>query len=253
MLGIVEKYERPLLWLLALVIVWLVWRLIAMLIAKPLLMPTPAAFVEAAWNMFVAGPTIYGAFWVSMREAGIGFAIALIGVPLGLMIGSSKRLYAMFEPINSAAYSLPHIALVPIAIVWFGLGIWSKLFMVFISTFFVIVISTTEGVSTVGRELQDVALVFGVSRLRRFFTLTVPGTMPFIMAGVRLGVGRALVGVVAAELFASTSGLGHLLSIYGNNFQTAELFVDIATFAVVGGIASVLIGIVARWFDRWRV
>lgn len=246
--------EKPLLWLAALVMSWALWELITrVFVNNALLLPTPETTVRAAWSMYVTDRSIYPHLLSSAKEAGIGFALALIGIPLGLLIGSSRRMTMMLEPLNAAMYSLPHIALVPVAIVWFGLSIWSKVFIVFISTFFLILINTEDGVATVDRELSDVTKAFGSSRAHRFFTLTVPGTVPFIIGGIKLAVGRALVGVVAAELFAANQGLGYLLSIYGDTFQTARLFVVIATFAVAGGALTVLVGAVGRIFDRWRI
>jgi NitT/TauT family transport system permease protein len=206
-----------------------------------------------AWQLYVTDHSVYGDFARSMIEAGVGFGISLAGIPLGLLIGLSKRVQTAMEPINSAMYALPHISLVPLAIVWFGLGITSKAFIVFISAFFLIMINVTAGVATIGRELRDVPFTFGASRWRMFWTLIVPGSVPFIMVALQLAIGRALVGVVAAELFASNKGLGYLLSIFGNNFETANLFVIIATFALVGAIMSVLVGFLARRFEKWLV
>ncbi len=249
-----DSAERPVLWLLSLVLFALVWQGVADLaVRKPFLLPAPGDVAAAAWQMFIVQRTIYGDIGTSATEAGIGFAISLLAIPLGLVVGSSRRLTTFVEPINAAVYALPHIALVPTAIIWFGLGMGSKVFIVVISAFFLIFINTIAGVTTVDRELRNVARAFEVSPVRAFLTLTVPGTVPFIVAGIRLGVGRALVGVVGAELFAANQGLGFLLGIYGEQFRTASLFVVIGTFAFAGAALTLLVDVVARRFERWRV
>jgi NitT/TauT family transport system permease protein len=245
--------ERGVLWTLAVAITMAIWELAARVIVKnDLFLPPFSKVVVAAWDLFVVQHSIYGDMWVSAQEAGIGYLLSLTAVPLGLIIGASRRATIMVEPINSAMYALPHISLVPLAVVWFGLGQSSKVFIVFLTAFFLILINTIAGVSTVDRELRDVAIAFHVSRFRTFTTVILPGTVPFIFAGLQLGIGRALIGVVGAELFASNKGLGYLLGQYGNQFQTADLFVAIATFAVAGAALSAVVGIIGRRFDNWR-
>lgn len=246
--------ERVLLWCASIVVIGGIWQIIAVAIIKsPLFFPSFSDTVVHAWRLYITGHSIYGDFGQSMYEAGIGYGLSLLGIPLGLLIGLSRRVMIAMEPVNSAMYALPHIALVPLAIIWFGLGVTSKAFIVFISAFFLILINVTAAVATIGRELRDVATTYSASRWRTFVTIIVPGSVPFIFVAMQLAIGRALVGVVAAELFASNKGLGYLLGVLGNNFETADLFVVIATFAAVGAILSVLIGLLGRRFEKWRI
>jgi ABC-type nitrate/sulfonate/bicarbonate transport system permease component len=246
--------EHVILWIISALIAIAIWEVIADLIVKnPLFFPSFGEVVKHAWQLYVVDRSIYADFLVTAKETAIGFVISMIGIPLGLLVGLSRRAAIMFEPLATAIYALPHIALVPLAIVWFGLGLWAKVFMVFVSVFFLIFINTIAGVVTVDRDLRDVAHVYRASWWRTFWTIILPGSVPFIFSGLRLGIGRALVGVVAAELFASNSGLGYLLGVFGNNFDTANLFVIIATFAIVGVALTALVGLPARYFDRWRL
>lgn len=246
--------ERVLLWCAAIVFIGVVWQVVAVaFVRSPLFFPSFTDTVSHAWQLYVSGHSIYGDFAQSMYEAGVGFGLSLTGIPLGLLIGLSRRLMIAIEPVNSAMYALPHIALVPLAIIWFGLGVTSKAFIVFISAFFLILINVSAAVATIGRELQDVAATYSASRWRTFITIILPGSVPFIFVALQLAIGRALVGVVAAELFASNKGLGYLLGVFGNNFETADLFVAIATFAAVGAILSVLFGLIGRRFEKWRI
>ncbi len=246
--------EHMILWIVSALLAVAVWEAVADLVVKnSLFFPSFREVVKHAWQLYVVDRSIFPDFLVTIKETTIGFLISMIGIPLGLLVGLSRRATIMFEPLATAIYALPHIALVPLAIVWFGLGLWAKVFMVFISVFFLIFINTISGVVTVDRDLRDVAHVYRASWWRTFWSIILPGSVPFIFSGLRLGVGRALVGVVAAELFASNSGLGYLLGVYGNNFDTANLFVIIATFAIVGLVLTALVGLPARYFDRWRV
>lgn len=246
--------EKVTLWLVAAVVLAVAWELIArLLVRSPLFFPPFTTTVDAAWTLYVTDHSVYHHLAQTLIEAGVGFLISLAGVPLGLLAGLSRRLMIALEPINSALYSLPHIALVPLAIVWFGLGIKSKVFIVFISCFFLIMINVSAGVVTIGRELQDVARTYQAGRLKTFMSVILPGSVPFIFAALQLSVGRAFVGVVAAELFASNKGFGYLLGVYGNNFETANLFVIIASFAVMGAVATVGVGLIGRRFEKWRV
>lgn len=246
--------EKITLWLIAAFVLAVAWELIArLLVQSPLFFPPFTTTVDAAWTMYVTKHNVYGHLAQTLLEGGVGFLISLAGVPLGLLAGLSRRLMIALEPINSALYSLPHIALVPLAIVWFGLGINSKVFIVFISCFFLIMINVSAGVVTIGRELQDVARTYQAGRLKTFTSVILPGSVPFIFAALQLSVGRAFVGVVAAELFASNKGYGYLLGVYGNNFETANLFVIIASFAVMGAVATVIVGLIGRRFEKWRV
>jgi ABC-type nitrate/sulfonate/bicarbonate transport system permease component len=246
--------EKITLWLIAAVVLAVAWELIArLLVRSPLFFPPFTTTVDAAWTLYVTDHNVYNHLAQTLIEAGVGFLISLAGVPLGLLAGLSRRLMIALEPINSALYSLPHIALVPLAIVWFGLGIKSKVFIVFISCFFLIMINVSAGVVTIGRELQDVARTYQAGRLKAFTSVILPGSVPFIFAALQLSVGRAFVGVVAAELFASNKGFGYLLGVYGNNFETANLFVIIASFAVMGAVATVVVGLIGRRFEKWRV
>lgn len=246
--------ERPVLWILSIIGAGLTWEFMARVIVDaPLFFPPLTRTLEAGWELYVTERTIYPHMLATGITLAIGMLLSLIAIPIGLLIGTSRVFTILAEPVMTALYALPRIALVPVAIVWFGLGLESKVFIVFLGSFFMILLTVIAGAATVDNELRDVARSFRISRVRTFFTITVPGTVPFIFTGVRLGIGRALVGIVAAELFAASAGIGYLLGIYGSQLRTAELFVLLGTFAVAGTLLTIPVDVMARRFDRWRV
>lgn len=246
--------ERWVLRLMALGVLLLAWQLIAeFAIQNRLLMPTISDTFAAGWRLYVTDHSIYGDLLATAKEWAVGFAISLSAIPIGLVLGMSRRFQIATQPINAALYSMPHIALIPLGIVWFGLGITSKVFIVFISVFFMLMINIMAGVESLDAEFRNIAKAFGVSRVRTFFTVIVPGSLPFIASGLQLGVGKALTAVVAAELFAASQGYGFLLSIYGNQFKTANMFVIIASLALAGAVLTALMGLVTASLAKWRI
>jgi NitT/TauT family transport system permease protein len=149
-------------------------------------------------------------------------------------------------------YSTPTVALVPLMIIWLGVGIWDKVVIVFLGAFFQIAISVSAGPRLADPRLLRVSQSYGASRWRIFRTVLLPTTVPFILVGLRLGVLRALVGVVVAEFVAATAGLGFLISAAGAHFQTARVFVGIILIASLGVAATSGVRVLERRVERWR-
>jgi len=196
-------------------------------------------------------------FWndvrVSAFEFAVGFVLALVtAIPLGILIGWYRRLSYMADPWLNLFNSLPRVALLPLLVLWVGLGVESKVAVVFLGAFFSIIIPTVQGVRTVDRRFLDVARSFGASQRRLFVSVVAPATVPFIATGVRLGVGRALIGVVVGELYAQTDGLGVMISKASNNIQPDRMFFAILIFTGAGVLGVEGLRRVERHFDRWR-
>lgn len=237
----------------ALGIFLIIWELLpAWGLVKPLFTSSPSRIVTAAIWLFNNG------FWydigVSATEFGLGFGLAvLIGVPFGIALGWYRRLYAVFDIFISALYATPRVALLPILILWLGIGIKSKIAVVFLGAIFPILVNVIAGMGTLDQTLLKCARAFGANDRQIFTTLAIPGSIPFIIAGMRLAVGRGLVGVVVGELVASTAGIGHMMSIAGATFQTDKVFVGIVLLAVTGvGLTEVLKQLERR-VARWRL
>jgi ABC-type nitrate/sulfonate/bicarbonate transport system permease component len=196
-------------------------------------------------------------FWIDVRVSAIefatGYAVAVaIAIPLGLVIGWYRRLSYMADPWLNLFNSLPRVALLPLLVLWLGLGVESKIAVVFLGAFFSVVIPTVQGVRTVDRRLLDVARSFRASQRRVFTSVVAPSTVPFIATGLRLGLGRALIGVVVGELYAQTDGLGVMISKASNNIQPDRMFVAILIFTISGIVGVEGLRRVERYFDRWR-
>jgi ABC-type nitrate/sulfonate/bicarbonate transport system permease component len=196
-------------------------------------------------------------FWndvrVSLFELVTGYVLAVVlAIPLGLMFGWYKRLSYMADPWLNLFNSLPRVALIPLLVLWLGLGVESKIAVVFLGAFFSVIIPTVQGVRTVDRRLLDVAHSFGASQLRVFTSVVGPATIPFIVTGLRLAIGRGLIGVIVGELYSQTNGLGVMIVRANENIQPDRMFFAISIFTTAGILAVVGLGRFERRFDRWR-
>jgi ABC-type nitrate/sulfonate/bicarbonate transport system permease component len=196
-------------------------------------------------------------FWVDVRasisEFLIGYVLAVVlGIPLGLLTGWYRRLQYALDPWLNFLNAIPRFALLPVLLIAFGLGIWSKVAVVFLGAFFSIIIPTIQGVRTVDRRFLDVANGFGASRRTLFLTVVAPATVPFMVTGLRLGIARALIGVVTGELYAATNGLGVMIKFASDALQTDRLLFGVLLFTFAGLIGVEALRRVEKYFQRWR-
>jgi NitT/TauT family transport system permease protein len=182
---------------------------------------------------------------------GVGMAIAA-GVVLGVIIGWYRRLAMVFEPFLTTLYSTPRVALVPLVLIWFGIGMWSKVFIVFINAFFPVLINTIGGVKAIDRDLLRAARAFCASDWQIFRTVVVPGSVPFILTGVRQAVALGLIGVVVGEMFGGSEGIGYMVNYGGQTFQTDTVFLGVVIIACAGIVLTWLAERLERHFSRWR-
>jgi NitT/TauT family transport system permease protein len=199
----------------------------------------------------------HGTLLADMRYSGtnfaIGFALALAaGVVAGVIIGWYRTVRLIFDPFLNALYATPRIAMVPMIIIWFGIGIWSKIFIVFISAFFPILVNTVGGVRNMDRDLLRAARAFCASDWQIFTTLALPGSVPFILTGVRQGVALGLIGVVVGEMFGGSQGIGFMVAYGGQTFATDTLFVGVLIVAFAGILLTSVAERLERRFSRWR-
>jgi sulfonate transport system permease protein len=163
---------------------------------------------------------------ISLAEFGAGFALALVvGIPLGLVMGTSKSVRQYVEPPLMALYTAPRLALLPILIVWLGIGMASKIAVVFLGAVFPILVNTLAGVKNADNRLVQAAQSFGATRLDIFVKILVPGSLPAILMGVRLGIGRGVLSVVVGEMFVSQAGIGYQIMSYGQGMQINKMLV----------------------------
>jgi NitT/TauT family transport system permease protein len=189
----------------------------------------------------------------SLIELVIGYVVAaVLGIVVGLLAGWYPRLNYFLDPWLSFLYALPRIALMPLVVLWVGLTIWSVVVAVFLGVFFTVIINTLQGVRTVDHRLLDVAASFRAGRARVFRTVVLPSTVPFIIGGLRLGVGHALVGVFIGELYASNAGIGFMILLAGQREDTDRLLFGVAVFTLVGVALIECLCVLEQRFQKWR-
>jgi len=198
-----------------------------------------------------------GELEVALAESLANFAIALCSaIGLGILVGIFSARYEslghFLDPYISIFFAMPVVALIPIFIVWFGLGPITKVLIVFLMTFFPMVINTQTGIREVDRSLQEMARSFGGTETEIMKKVILPGTIPFITAGIRISIGRALVGIVVAEIFTAITGLGALIQKYAAYYQTNYFFVPVIVLAVLSVGLIEIARAVEQKFATWR-
>jgi NitT/TauT family transport system permease protein len=203
-------------------------------VANALFLAAPSQIFVATYNLAVSGQ-LWPHIAISAAEFAIGYVIAsLAGVALGFVMASSELGKKALQPWISGLYATPTIALAPLFILWLGIGIWSKVLVVIFLVLFPVTINTEAGLRTTSPRLIEMLRSFGATPRQIFFKLSLPSAMPFILAGLKLGIGRGLIGVVVAELFGSRAGLGRLISQSADAFNMPELFAGVIILAVAG-------------------
>jgi ABC-type nitrate/sulfonate/bicarbonate transport system permease component len=246
-------YERFIIGGATLVAMLLIWELIGRSgLVDPLLISSPTAVARAGYTLFADGD-IWNHVKVSATEflIGYGFAAA-IGIPLGIATGWYRRLSYLLGPFIDTLNAVPRITLLPLIVIWFGIGIWSKVVVVFLGAVIPIAISTHSGVKTNEARYLNVARSFGASEFKILSSIILPGTVPFIFTGLKYGSGRALLGVVAGELYAATAGVGFVIGNAGNNLRTDVLFFGVLLFTMAGLISVAVLDWFERRFETWR-
>lgn len=232
-------------------ILLIVWEIFGRRI-NPVFGSYPSAIAEAFGELVVTGQ-LWSALYDSLRPFVIGYALAiLIGVPLGLFIGGFRAAEAALGLYITAGYAMPLVALVPLLILWLGLGFAVKVAVIFLMSLFPICINTWLGVTAVPKTLIEVGKSFVAPDTVILRRIILPATLPYIMAGIRLAVGRAVVGMVIAEFFTTISGLGAVIINSANNFDTATMFVPIIILMLLAIGLNWLIGFVERRVAPWQ-
>ena len=225
---------------------------VALAWVNPLFTSSPSRILRAGYEMFADG-SIYPHLAVSGYEFLVGYGMAIvIGVPLGILMGWYGRINAVLDPFVSALYATPRIALLPLLMIWFGIGLMSKIAIVFLGAIFPILVNTITGVRTLHADFVKVARSFGASDRQIFLTVALPSSVPLLLTGLRLGLGHALVGIVVGEMYGATHGLGFLIATSGARFQTDKLMVGILLIAAAGVALTELLRLIERRFERWR-
>jgi len=246
--------EKKILGSIAVAIFLLVWELAGntFQLVNPMFMSAPSLIWKAAVQLFGSGE-----IWNDLRVSGIEFAwgyvlSVVVGVPFGIAIGWYKKFAYTCDPFVNAMNATPRVALLPLVIIWLGIGILSKVGIIFLGAVFPLIINTRDGVKTTPHNLLTAAKSFGASEWQIFRSVVIPSTIPFILTGLRLAIGRALIGVMVGELYAATAGIGFMITVAGATFQTDKVFVGVLIFAISGMVATEIVDKAERKFDKWR-
>jgi ABC-type nitrate/sulfonate/bicarbonate transport system permease component len=231
------------------------WQLVTSTgLIEPIFLASPYAILQTAYQQFFVDGEIYTHIAVSLTEAVIGFGLAIIvGVLLGLAMGRFDRVRQVFEPFVMALYSTPSVALLPLFILWLGIGLWSKVLIVFLGGVFAVLVNTIAGVRGTNARLIETAQAFTASQTEVFLYIILPAATPFIVAGIRLAIGRVLISVFVAELYMSNEGVGFLITQAGAVYNTSLMLMGIMLFTLTGMALSQSLSFVEdRYLARFR-
>ncbi|WP_066288134.1 ABC transporter permease [Bacillus sp. FJAT-29937] len=225
----------------------LIWELVCrMNIVPPLFLPAPTAIVTAGWELISSGELMKNLL-ASLYRIGWGYLLgATVGIIIGLILGFSKWADAIFTPIVYSIYPIPKIALLPLIILWFGIGELPKVAIIALGVFFPVLINTFSGVKSVDQILIKAAVTFGSNHFNVIRKVILPGALPTIFAGLKLAAGTALLLLVSAEMIAAQYGIGAMVLHYGNLMITNKLMVGVLLLSFLG----LLFNRVLQWLER---
>jgi NitT/TauT family transport system permease protein len=228
------------------------WELLPALgMIDPFYTSSPTRIIQAGEWLFANG--LWYDIWVSLAEFMVGMLLAIVlGVALGFLVGWYRSLNAMFEPFITLLNATPRIALLPLIILWMGIGMQSKVAAVFLGAFFPIVITVIKGVHNIDETLLRCAHSFGATDRQVIFTLVAPSSVPFLVAGLHIAVGRGLVGMVIGEMMAAQAGVGFMMSRSAALFQTDKVFVGLILLAGFGYLLTELLKLIEKRIEGWR-
>ncbi|SHF28469.1 NitT/TauT family transport system permease protein [Devosia limi DSM 17137] len=216
------------------------------------IIPTPWATAEAAVKLIGEG-RLPDALLSSLSVYFSGYlAAAICAIPIGLLMGAMRPVGKTLDVFVFALSATPRVAFIPLIIVLLGLGPQAKIFVVFLGAVMPIIINTYAGVLAADDELIEMARSVGAGKGRIFLRIVLPGALPFVVVGLRIGATIGLINTVVAELYTAVTGLGGLLAVYGNTFRMAEYFVIVLTLALIGVVVTEILRLIETRLGRWR-
>ena len=229
-----------------------IWQVAAMNV-DPVLFTSPAKVAVAAVDMIASGE-LWAGLWPSLVVLMIGLTLAIIfGTLLGLALARFRILDVGITVYITFLYSIPSVALVPLIVLWAGFETTAKVIILFLFAFFPMVINTYQGVKAVDPKLLEVGRAFRCSERQLWANIVLPGALPFIVTGIRLALGRGLIGMVLADLYTAISGIGYLIVRSASTFQVDKMFVPIVTLGLLGVTLTALLRMAERYVAPWTV
>jgi len=212
---------------------------------------SPLQVIQSFGELYQSGELLRHSYF-SLLEFVYGFLLAIgVGILVGFIMATSKKINYYLDPWVSCLYATPLVALAPVIMVWFGLGIFPNSLVVFLGAVFPILLNTYTGIKSVRENLIDVVRAFGGSPSQVFFKVMIPDATPTIITGIRLAVGRAVISVVVAELFGAEAGLGFMVYFYSQRFLPGPVFVAIVVLVVFGILSFLALEKIQGWLSPW--
>ena len=214
---------------------------------------SPTRVAAAAYRMFF----VTGEIWTDLRSSALEYGLALIlaivvGIPLGLAAGWYRLFSYAAEPFLTALNATPQIAFLPLLIIWVGTGLAAKVLIIFLLAVLPIAISAQSAVRTTDARLIRLASSFGAGEWQLFCSIILPSAVPYLLSGLRLAIGRGMIGVVVGEIYGSAVGIGAMISQAGSRFQTDKVFVGVLTIVAAGLMLTEVVRQVERRVEAWR-
>jgi sulfonate transport system permease protein len=217
----------------------------------PVLFTSPTKVAVAAYEMVLSGE-LWTYLWPSLVVLGIGFALAVVfGIAIGLLLARFWVLDVALTVYITFLYSIPSVALVPLIVLWAGFDTTAKVIILFLFAFFPMVINTYQGVKSVDPKLLEVGRAFRCSEGQLWWNIVLPAALPFIVTGLRLALGRALIGMVLADLYTAISGIGYLIVRTASTYQVDKMFVPIVTLGLLGVTVTARLRLAEKYVAPW--
>jgi NitT/TauT family transport system permease protein len=230
----------------------LLWEVASGRWIEPFLISSPSRIFSSMVTGFYSGDLLQHT-WVTFQEIAIGFPLgAFTGIALGYWFGRSRLLAEIFEPIIIALNGIPRTAVAPLFIVWLGIGIWSKVGVVFLLTFFLNFFNTYTGMRQMDQEYVDLAKLMGVKGWKLTFKVIFPAISPYVFTGIRTSIPFAVIGAIVGEFIAATEGVGFFIRLSAGIFKTADVFVGIIVLMIMVIVMDKIAEMVERRVLRWQ-
>jgi NitT/TauT family transport system permease protein len=218
----------------------------------PLWVSSPFLVARELWELTVSGE-LFTDVWMTVSEALIAFVVSsALGIVSGLLLARSPFWDDVMAPIIVALNSLPRIALAPLIILWFGVGITAKVVTAFTLVYFILLVNTLSGAKNVDNDIMTIAQLMGASKRDLLWKVTLPSALPWIFAGLSIALTYSLLGVIVAEILASNQGLGYLIASSAGNFDTAGVFAALVVLVVIAWAFSTVMRRIEGWLLRWK-
>jgi ABC-type nitrate/sulfonate/bicarbonate transport system permease component len=245
-----RRYRRLALQLGSVLVFLVIWQIVGMH-TSPILFSTPLQVIEA-FGTLIGNGQLAAVLPSAANDLFTGYILAaVVGIVVGVLIGHSSTLEAVLNPYINFAMATPLVAVIPLLVIWVGIGAEARIATVFTLTVFTVIVNTATGVKATPRVLREVALVYRLKKFRVVREITLFNAVPNIFAGLRLGLGKALIGMIIAEMEVSVTGLGGLIYNYGDEFRTADLLAGICTASLFGVVAAGLLAVIQSRAFPW--